>query len=335
MKMTTNRIRNFAITAALTSAFMFAPMSQAQEAPAPKLKFRICVNQGKWESLKWENYSIDNDAVRSMQAKIIDKLQKTGMFEILERERGSEDQRRGEDALAAERDARNKEQGRAAMPLRELAVPADFIITPEIVGFNVTSRKGNSLNLGGLAQAVGLGGIVQGASTSSGTVKATAELAFRISNAETTSILDSASGKGEVEQKNSRLDASIFGAGIGQEQFAATPVSKAIEQAIDKAVESMIGRMSKMPWKAMVAAVSQKTGRITINRGSASGIAEGMEFAIYDADEGGVDPETNLPIPGDETMIGKIKIVRVEPGFAFAEVVQGTGFKAKNIVRIK
>ncbi|HSI72636.1 MAG TPA: CsgG/HfaB family protein [Fimbriimonas sp.] len=332
--MTTSKIRNFAITAALTGAFICAPLSHGQTS-GPKLKFRICVNQGKWESLRWDNYTIDNDAVRSMQAKIIDKLLKTGMFEILERERGSETQRRGEDALAAERDARNKEQGRTAMPLRELAIPADFIITPEIVGFNVTTRKSNNLNIGSLAQAVGLGGVVQGGNVANGSVKATAELAFRISNAETTSVLDSATGKGEVEQKNSRIDASLFGVGVNQDQFSATPVAKAIEQAIDKAVEAMTARIGKMPWKAMVAAVSQKTGRITINRGSASGIAEGMEFSIYDADDGGVDPETNIPIPGDESLIGRIKIVRVEAGFAYAEVVQGNGFKAKNIVRIK
>jgi curli biogenesis system outer membrane secretion channel CsgG len=331
-------IKNIFAIAALAAIIGAAPMARANDDnknQAPKLKFRIAVNQGKWEELRWNNYTVDNDVVRSMQAKIIDKLQKSGMFEIMDREAGEETQRRNEDSLAAERDARNQQQGRQTLALRDLATPADYIITPEIVGFNVTSRKGNSLSLGGLAQAVGLGGIVQGANVSNGSVKATAEIALRISNAESSSILDSATGKGEQEQKNSRLDASILGAGVSQDQFSDSPVGKAIELAINEAVNQMVSRMSKMPWKALVASISQKTGRITINRGTASGITEGMEFTVYEVDEDGVDPETNTRIPGDEVAIGKIRVVRVENNYAFADVVSGTGFKPKNVIRLK
>ena len=302
----------------------------AASAPTgPRLRLRIAVNQGKWEALQYQNYSIDPNVVRALQAKIIEKLMATGMFEVMERERTSGDQSNQEDVLAARRSA----QGRGAAAAREIAVPADYVVTPEIVGFNVTSGGRNSMNLGGLVNRTPLGGLVGGARVSSGNTRTTAEMSLRIFSSSTRSMLDVASGKGECKKSNMRLDASILGAGMSQEQFAESPVGKAVEDAIDQAVDKMVARLGREPWKASVAGVSAKTGRITINRGSASGVAEGMEFTVCDVDSAGVDPDTGVQIPGDETPIGKVRIVRVEKDYAFAERVSGSGFKPKHIVR--
>jgi hypothetical protein len=58
-----------------------------------------------------------------------------------------------------------------------------------------------------------------------------------------------------------------------------------------------------------------------------------MEFTVMSIGESVVDPETGVVIPGDEVPVGRIKIVRVESGYAFAEVISGKQIAPKMVVR--
>jgi len=299
----------------------------------PKLKLRIAINQGKWELLRYESYKIDPDVIRSMQSKIIEKLQKSGMFEILEREATSDDSAVTEAQVAEARNKQVERRGQAPIAPRQVVIPADFILTPEIVGFNLTSKSGSKLDLNGILGKIGLGGILGGGGARKQDVKATTELNLRIFAADTRAMLDSASGKGESSQNSVSVDGSILGVGVSNDKFSESPVGKAMDQAIEQAVKKICERLAKEHWKAYVAAVSKETGRVTINRGATSGVDVGMEFTVMSIGESVVDPETGVVIPGDEVPVGRIKIVRVESGYAFAEVISGKQIAPKMVVR--
>jgi len=306
---------------------------EPQQIAQPRLKLRIVINQGKWELLRYENYTIDPNVVRSMQSKIIEKLQKSGMFEILEREATSDDSAVTEAQVAEARNKQVERRGQAPIAPRQVVIPADFILTPEIVGFNLTSQSGQGLDLGRLIENSGLGGILGGSRSKKQDVKATTELNLRIFAADTRVMLDSASGKGESSQKSVSVDGTIFGVGVSDNKFSESPVGKAMDQAIEQAVKKICDRLSKEHWKASVAAVSKETGRVTINRGSTSGLEVGMEFTVMSVGASTVDDETGVVIPGDEVPVGRVKVVRVESGYAFAEVISGKQIAPKMIVR--
>lgn len=307
---------------------------EQQQIVQPRLKLRIVINQGKWELLRYENYTIDPNVVRSMQSKIIEKLQKSGMFEILEREATSDDSAVTEAQVAEARNKQVERRGQAPIAPRQVVIPADFILTPEIVGFNLTSQSGQGLNFDGLLDNLGgLGGIFGGSRSKKQDVKATTELNLRIFAADTRVMLDSASGMGESIQKSVSVDGTIFGVGVSDKKFSESPVGKAMDQAIEQAVKKICDRLSKEHWKASVAAVSKETGRVTINRGSTSGLEVGMEFTVMSVGASTVDDETGVVIPGDEVPVGRVKVVRVESGYAFAEVISGKQIAPKMIVR--
>ena len=266
----------------------------------------------------YDGRRIDNqDVIRSIQALIIDKLVKTGWFEVMEREATAGKGVRDEKDIDAERRRELEQKGRE-IPGRSVVVAADYIITPELLEFTATSKKGGGVRLGPVDTR-----------KTENTCKV--NMALRIASTETTSIIASASGTADKKESGSSLGVSIGGAGVKTEDWNAGLASKAFEDAIGKCIENLVKEFAKFPWQAVVAQVTEKSGQVVINKGLSAGVAVGMTFDVMEVGEPVIDPSTGNQIaPGEETKIGTVKVVRVLPQAAFCEVVTG---KASSIQR--
>lgn len=276
----------------------------------PKLRFKVAVNQGKWERLQYENYKVDQDVIRGIQAQIVDRMVKSGWFEVMEREATAMDAAAQEKRIDQESKQELAAQGRTTATRASTAV-AEYIITPELMEFAMASRKSGGFSLGPISAG--------GSSTT-----AKVNLALRISSSATSSVIGSAMGLADKKESGNRLGLNLGILSIGGEQWNSSLASKAFEEAINKCVDDLIRQFAIFPWHATVAQVTEKTQQVVINRGSSAGVAEGMEFDVMELGEAVYDPDTGNEIAkGEETKVARVRVVRVLPGAAFCEVIEG------------
>lgn len=72
---------------------------------------------------------------------------------------------------------------------------------------------------------------------------------------------------------------------------------------------------------------------IKINRGQGTGIEAGQTWNVYALGEEMIDPDTGESLGADETLIGKVRIDRVEPKFSAAKILEDNGIAKLQIVR--
>lgn len=300
-----------ATMAILGSSMAFAQSGENHE--GMKLRLRIAVNQGKWERLQYQNTTIGNDEVRALQSLIIDKLQKTGQFEVMERESTALD---ANDQEAAFDRARRDNLGERAegMKRREVTIPADYIITPEIVSFDITSSRNDSI---GLPLPISFGG-----SKTEDTLK----LAFRISSAETSSIIATATGSASRTTKSFDINACFGGFVFGHGDMKQGLVGDTLAAAIDNTINDLLHEVSQLRWRARIADIDEDSGAIVLNRGESSGLRPGMVLDVYKLGKKIVDEQTGDVISeGKETKVGTIEVTEVEAKAAFCKILSGHG----------
>ena len=296
----------------------------ADAAPAPspnvpRLRYRIVVDQGKWDEIRTAQWYLPPEVGAGIQAQLVDKLQKSGYFIVMEREQTAENQASQEDQIDATKRA-SLAPGAIAAPRQQRTV-GNYIITPSVIGFVPTGGGSNGVSFGGIH----LGGKK---------AESTVTLSIRISDAQTSEIIDTQTATGKAEAKSSGLGLSLAGTNFSNEQFQSSPAGQAVDLALDDAVAKIVARLSKEPWTALVAAQDKATNRVIINAGSLSGVEVGQVFDIYHAGNPVLDPDTGEKISeGDEVKIGRIKIVRVDRNASYADIVDGVTFQPRDIVK--
>lgn len=286
----------------------------------PRLRLRIAVDQFKWNEIRDEYSNVPRDVREGLQALLIEKLHASGHFQVFEREATAREQARQEDEI--------DQRKRASLPAgtvqsRQARTPAQYIITPTVVGFQETESGKGDVKIGPVR-------------VQRGKKKVTLTLNIRISDAETSSTLETQTATGSAETKSGGMSASLKGWDFRDSQTKSSPIGKCVADALDKAVSQIVDRLSKESWYAKVATYDARTGRVVINAGTDSGVTQGMEFFVYKSSGQVIDPDTGDIIShGDETVIGRIRVERVERAAAFAKVLSGNGFTTRNIVRLK
>lgn len=82
------------------------------------------------------------------------------------------------------------------------------------------------------------------------------------------------------------------------------------------------------------ARVIAKTGRtVTINRGDGTGIARGQLWEVFALGEEMVDPDTGVSYGREEISVGNVRVTRVTPQFAQADVVDDFGIERGAVLR--
>lgn len=144
-------------------------------------------------------------------------------------------------------------------------------------------------------------------------------------------VIDSQRCEGKAEAGGLVWSYSDADLNIGSSGFKATPLGKATQMAIDKAVYFIVKRMSRIPWEGRIVTVKRDT--IFVNAGTSGGIEVGDEFEVYREGEALIDPESGLDLGSEKTYIGRIQIVEVQDKFSKGVTISGSGFEANDVVK--
>jgi len=108
-------------------------------------------------------------------------------------------------------------------------------------------------------------------------------------------------------------------------------IGEALDDAVDLAVADIVDGMESIPWQGSLSRVSGR--QVIVNAGYQENVEPGLELRVFERGAELIDRDTNETLGRLDEEIGIIRVVRVEPRFSVAEVVQGRGFAAGNIVR--
>jgi len=116
-------------------------------------------------------------------------------------------------------------------------------------------------------------------------------------------------------------------------QFDNSLVGKATRNAIDQIVRLIDQQSTSMPWEGKIIKVSGTT--VYIKPGTDGGVKIGDSFAVYQAGEELIDPDTGLSLGSEEQRVGTIEVIQVLDKAAKASITMGGGFSVGDLVRLK
>ena len=234
---------------------------------------------------------------------LTDALLQSGKFNVLTRA--------DLDVVFAEQDlAVSGRMAKSTTAQKGKAIPAQILIKGKITEFEESTSGG------------GQGFSIKGISL--GTKKSTAHMAVIIQLIDSTTgeILDSKRVEGEA--RSGGLSIGYSGDfSISSSNFKSTPLGKAVQMAIDRAVVYIAEKLSEVPWKGKV--VTIKDGLVFINAGENANVEVGNEFQVLREGESLIDPDTGMDLGSEATKLADIKIIDVQPKFSKAEVEGAAG----------
>jgi curli biogenesis system outer membrane secretion channel CsgG len=195
---------------------------------------------------------------------------------------------------------------------------ANLTLMGDIVVFGRDDRKTSA---GG---GVFVGGAGGGAGGYKGDAKAVVVLDYRIVDTETSEVVASGEARGESKRTSKGFGAGMFAGGVGvgggfnmtSSNFAETIIGEATMDAVDKlSVDINMRNLNggaegrENDLDARVADVSGNS--ITINAGTAAGLAPGQTFTIYHKGKEIKDPTTGEVLDVQTTPIGQLTITVV------------------------
>ncbi|MFC1594451.1 CsgG/HfaB family protein [Candidatus Omnitrophota bacterium] len=186
------------------------------------------------------------------------------------------------------------------------AIPAQILIKGQITEFQENTSGGE--------QGLSVGGITLGGKKSSAHVAVIVQLI----DSTTGEIVNSKRVEGEAKAGGFSIGYS-GDFSIGTSNFQKTPLGKAVQMAIDRAVVYITDQMGDIDWRGRVVLV--KDGLVYINAGENASLSSRQTFTVYREGEALVDPETGIELGKENTKIGDIKVVEVQEKFSKAELL--------------
>lgn len=247
-----------------------------------------------------------------MADQLADALIQSGNFVVIERQT-LEDIINEQDIAAS---------GRAAVSQTAQTgklIPVQILIKGAVSEFEAETQKGGT--------GISISGI------SLGSNKATAHVAviLRIIDSTSGQVLDSVRVEGEAKAKGMKIGIAQGGVDFGTESFKKTPLGKATQIAIDKAVVEISSRLDKIPFEGRIVKVEE--GTIYTNMGTRNGVAQGNVFSVLAEGEALTDPVTGEKLGAEKAKAGEIKITSVEEKFSRAAAQLGGNFERGMILK--
>jgi len=264
-----------------------------QQINAPKKTIAVAKFENK------ANYSSKFDLGRGMAEMLTDALIQSDQFIILER--GELESVFAEQNLAASSRAA---QGTAAS--KGKVGRAQILVQGVISEFSEESEGGGqSLNIKGFDL---------------NTESATAHVAviIRLIDSSTSEVIASQRVEGKANRGGTQFGFTESQWGFSQSGQKSMPIDKAVQIAIDNAVNYIAGELSRVQWKGKVIKTSED-GTIFINAGSSAGMQAGMIFMAFHKGEELLDPDTGMNLGSDDEFLGRIRVKDVEEKFSRAE----------------
>lgn len=157
---------------------------------------------------------------------------------------------------------------------------------------------------------------------------------IRLIDSTTGQVLYSQRVEGKAKAGGLSFGVNVAGVGFGSEGFKKTPLGKAMQIAIDNAVEFIASKMRELPYQGRVIKVSGDT--VYLNASANTGAQVGEVFTVYSVGEELVDPDTGELLGSEEETIGTVKIYEVKEKYAKARATNGAkGIKKGDIIRDK
>ena len=156
---------------------------------------------------------------------------------------------------------------------------------------------------------------------------------MRLYDTTTGQVIDSVRCDGKASAGGIDFGYSESDWGFGTGAFYNTPIGKATQKAIDKAVYFVAMKMRDVEWEGRIIKASK--GEVYINAGATSGIKVGDTFSVYRPGEELIDPQTGLSLGCEITKIGRVTVTTAAEKFSKASVGLGSGFKTNDIVKFE
>jgi len=277
-----------------------------------RLKMRIAVAPMESDRETWfDGWRMPVEFRNALDEKLAQKLLATGRFVVLERA--------ALDAIMQEKAIKEETTG---VPQGGKIIPAQTLVRPKLTNFELNNKGGGlGVNIGGIGR---VGGSVS---------EAKAGLNIRIFNVDTSELIASESAEGVAQAQGFRFDGNHRTAYTDFNTFNRTPLGKAMDTAIDKAVAKVVEKLKDQPWSARVADVDGK--EVFLSAGEDLGVKAGDEFVVYKKGREIKDPETGEVLGFRTTRAGRIRVTEVQKKLSIAETIEGEGFAAGDIIREK
>lgn len=225
-----------------------------------------------------------------------DALIQSGKFIVLSR--------RDLDVVMAEQDLANSDRFAKSNTAKiGKVIPAQILIKGSIVDFEENTSSGG--------QGFSIKGVSLGTKRSSTSIGVMVQLI----DSTTGEILDSKRVDGEA--KAGGLSLGYSGSfDLNSSDFKKSPVGKATQMCIDRAVEYIAQKMEDFPWEGKV--VTVKDDLVYLNAGANAGITVGDMFSIYSEGEALIDPDTGMNLGSERSKIADVKVTDVQEKFSKA-----------------
>ncbi len=236
-------------------------------------------------------------------AVLTDSLQQTGRFIVL----GEKDMRVeaiGEQDFGAS----GRVAGGKKTPEKGQMTPAQLLVKGEITHFQQSTQGGKGgfhiagLNLGGQKDQAEINVVIYVVDSTTGQVVASQKVV------------------GEAWSRGVNLGFTDKDWGADLSGFKNTNVGKAVEKAIDQAVQFIIAQLEKVRWEGTVIIV--KGDKFYINRGARDGVATGQQFVVGSM-ERVRDPDTGEVLDESVNKVGAIVIEEVKEKLSIGKAVEG------------
>lgn len=202
-----------------------------------------------------------------------------------------------------------------AVPGSAAPIQASAVVRGAVTKFEAAAG-GSKIGIGGFSSLLG-------ARAGMKNQKSMIEISLRLVDTTTGQVISTSRAQGTAS--SSGLDAEVVddrtGASAGGGTFRNTPIGKAAEDAIAKAVEQIAVGMKSLPWSALV--IDAEAGKVYVNAGAERNVQPGMTLHVYRKGKVFTDPSTGVTLDIDLDPIGVVRIEQVREKMSTAVQVSG------------
>jgi len=137
---------------------------------------------------------------------------------------------------------------------------------------------------------------------------------LRLIDSTTSQVIASHRVEGSAASGSLSYGYSKSGFGFDQSGFKATPLGKATQIAIDRAVAFIASQMANIPWRGKIIKVVDNFGYL--NAGQASNITQGSVFMVFRQGEELIDPDSGLDLGSEDIFVGRFQVTEVHPKYS-------------------
>ena len=170
------------------------------------------------------------------------------------------------------------------------------------------------------ASSGGQGFSLYGVSLKNNSASAHVAIIIRLVDSTTTQVLASQRVEGEATEGGVAFSASAGVVDFGQSAFKKTPLGKATQMAIDRAVQFIATQMAAAPWKGKVIKVDANN-MVLVNAGAQSGMTKGQVLRLSRPGESLIDPDTGVELGQEAKVLGTVSVDEVLEKYSKAKAV--------------